>query len=129
MIEPRFAKDLNESEESSPSGEGEGGRRRRRGKSSDALPGRPRLIALRTRKAVEGAAMRVCNLLLSGTITAQDAHALLHGLRLILDSMKLTEGIEAEYRLREVAEEMRAMRETNQVLYQRLVDLGVAPAN
>jgi hypothetical protein len=71
--------------------------------------------------------MRVCNLLLSGTITAQDAHALLHGLRLIFDSMKLSEQVEAEYRLREVAEQVAEMAKVNEDLYQRLVDLGVAP--
>jgi hypothetical protein len=61
-------------------------------------------------------------------IDPQEAHGILHAIRLIYDSLKLTEEIEAEYRLREVAAQMRQMRETNQALYQRLVDLGVAPA-
>jgi hypothetical protein len=65
---------------------------RRRGKSSDALPGRPRLVALRTRKAVEGAAMRVCNLLLSGTITAQDAQLCCTGVDFRLDEVAVLPG-------------------------------------
>jgi hypothetical protein len=67
-------------------------------------------------------------MVVSEQLDAQQAHAILHALRLIFDSMKLTEQFASEYRLTELAEEMRRTREDYQALYQRLVDLGVAPA-
>lgn len=106
--------------------------RRRRAKDggyAEGTVGRPPGFArFRDRTDIERAARRVANMLVGEQIDAQEAHAILHAIRLIYDSIKLTEEIEAEYRLREVAAQVRQMRETNQALYQRLVDLGVAPA-
>jgi hypothetical protein len=112
--------------ESTSSSENPGGRRTR-SRGGARRGGYPVLYAIRTRKAVEAAAVRICNLLLSKQLTAPETHAVLAGVRLVYDSMALTERVESEYRLKEIAEEMRQMREVNQQLYSKLVELGVAP--
>ena len=61
-------------------------------------------------------------------IRIQLVRPILHALRLIFDSTKLTEQFVAEYRLAKVAERMREIRLSYEALYGRLVDLGIAPA-
>jgi hypothetical protein len=105
--------------------------RRRRAKDGGYAQGRagrpPGFAPFRKRSDVERAARRVANMMIGGQIDAQQSHAIIHALRLVFDSMRATENIEAEFKLRQVAEEMAQMRALNEALYQRLVDLGVVP--
>ena len=105
--------------------------RRRRAKDggyAEGTVGRPPGFApFRKRSDVERAARRVVNMIIGGQLDPQMAHAVLHALRLVFDSMRATENIEAEFKLRQVTDEVVHMRELNQELYRRLVELGVAP--
>jgi hypothetical protein len=66
-------------------------------------------------------------MVIGGQLDPQMAHAILHALRLVFDSLRVTETQEAEFKLTQFSEEMVRMREMNEALYQRLVDLGIAP--
>jgi cysteine synthase len=49
---------------------------------------------------------RVANMIIAEQIDAQTVHAVLHALRLVFDSMRATEQMDAEFELKEVAAEM-----------------------
>lgn len=81
---------------------------------------------MRSRKGIEAAAQKIANLVLSERLDPQQAHAVFSALKIIFESLKFSETIEAEYKLKEYALEVQAMRETNARLYERLAELGVA---
>src|SRR5262245_36797546 len=66
----------------------------------------PGFAPFRRRSDVERAARRVANMLIGGQIDAQQSHAIIHALRLVFDSMGVTESIEAELKLRKLTEEV-----------------------
>ena len=56
---------------------------------------------MRSRKGIEAAAQKIANLVLSERLDPQQAHAVFSALKIIFESLKFSETIEAEYKLQE----------------------------